>query len=92
MRFLLVSLGLTVRFLNSPRGIPGPRGRCRTFMKILDQKVPRKNRILPLKIAFFLFFENGDIFSSKSYTVTKSGISPQRKLGSLPNLKLLLIR
>ena len=37
---------------------------------------------LPLKIAFFEGLENDNILSSKSYTVTKSGISPQRKLGS----------
>ena len=34
-------------------------------------------RFLPLKIAFFEGFENDNILSSKSYTVTKSGISPQ---------------
>ena len=44
------------------------------------------------KIAFFLVFKNDNILSSKSYTVTKSEISPQRKLGSLQNLKLKLIR
>ena len=60
--------------------------------KNLDQKVSRKNRILPLKIAFFWVFENDNILSSKSYTVTKSEISPQRQLGSLRNLKLILIR
>ena len=49
-------------------------------------------RFLPLKIAFFGGFENDNILSSKSYTVTKSGISPQRKLGSLQNLKLKFIR
>ena len=49
-------------------------------------------RFLPLKIAFFEGFENDNILSSKSYTVTKSGISPQRKLGSWRNLKLKLIR
>ena len=37
-------------------------------------------------------FENDNILSSKSYTVTKSGIYPQRKLGSLQDLKLKLIR
>ena len=51
-----------------------------------------KNRIFTFKIAFFLVFENDNILRSKSYTVTKSGISPQRKLGSLRHLKLLLIR
>ena len=41
---------------------------------------------------FFLSFENDNISSSKSYMVTKSEISPQRKLGSLPNLKLKFTR
>ena len=48
-------------------------------------------RFLALKIAFLGGFENDNILSLKSYTVTKSGISPQRKLGSLQNLKLMLI-
>ena len=48
--------------------------------------------LLTLKIAFFGFFENDNILNSTSNTVTKSGISPQRKLGSLQNLKLKLIR
>ena len=39
-----------------------------------------------------MVFENDNILSSKSYTVTKSGISPQRKLGSLRNFRLFLIR
>ena len=39
MRFLLVPLGLTVRFSNSPRGVPGPRGRCRTFMDFKDMVI-----------------------------------------------------
>ena len=60
--------------------------------KNLDQKVSRKNRILPLKIVFFWVFDNDNILSSKSYTVTKSGISPQGKLGSLRNFRLFLIR
>ena len=47
---------------------------------------------LPLKIAFFEGFENDNISSSKSYTVTKSGIYPQQKLGSLQKLKLKFIR
>ena len=41
---------------------------------------------------FFWVFENDDILSSKSYTVTKSEISPQRKLGSLRNFRLFLLR
>ena len=54
--------------------------------------VSKKYRIFTFKIAFFGVFKNDNILSSKSYTVTKSEISPQRKLGSLPNLKLKLIR
>ena len=46
------------------------------------KKINLRVRFLPLKIAFFEGFENDNILSSKSYTVTKSGISPQRKLGS----------
>ena len=42
----------------------------------------------PLKIVGFLGFENVYILSSKSHTVTKSGISPQRKLESLRHLNL----
>ena len=38
-----------------------------------------------LKIAFFWGFKNDNILSSKSNTVTKSEISPQRKLESLRN-------
>ena len=44
-----------------------------------------KNFLKEDKIAFFGGFENNDILSSKSYTVTKSEISPQRKIGSLLN-------
>ena len=40
-------------------------------------------QILPHKMPFFWVFENDNILSSKSYTVTKSGISPQKKPGSL---------
>ena len=50
----------------------------KNFLKKINLRV----RFLPLKIAFFEGFENDNILSSKSYTVTKSGISPQRKLGS----------
>ena len=39
------------------------------------------------KLRFLKGFENDNISSSKSYTATKSEISPQRKLGSLRNLK-----
>ena len=48
--------------------------------------------LLLLKITFFGGFENDNILSSKSYRVTKSEITSQLKLGSLPNLKLKLIR
>ena len=66
------------------------------FLSLLSKKKLKKInlrvRFLALKIAFFGGFENDNILSSKSYTVTKSGISPQRKLGSLRNLKLKFIR
>ena len=56
------------------------------FLNIIIKKKLRKInfkvRFLPLKIAFFGRFENDNILSSKSYTVTESGISSQRKLGS----------
>ena len=45
--------------------------------KIFLKKINLRVRFLPLKIAFFEGFENDNILSSKSYTVTKSGISPQ---------------
>ena len=50
--------------------------------KFFLKKINLRVRFLPLKIAFFEGFENDNILSSKSYTVTKSGISSQRKLGS----------
>ena len=52
----------------------------------------KKNRNFMFEIVFFGFFKNDNILSSKLYTVTKSEIFPQRKLGSLRNLKLKLIR
>ena len=52
----------------------------------------QKNGNFTFKIVFFGHFKNDNILSSKSYTVTKSEISPQRKLGSLQNLKLKLIK
>ena len=55
-------------------------------------KINLRVYFLALKIAFLGGFENDNILSSKSYVVTKSGISPQRKVGSLGNLKLKLIR
>ena len=58
------------------------------YQKKKLKKINLGVRFLPLKIAFFGGFENDNILSSKSYTVTKSGISPQRKPGSLRNLKL----
>ena len=61
-------------------------------IKNMLKKINLRVRFLALKIAFLGGFENDNILSSKSYTVTKSGISPQRKLGSLRNLKLKLIR
>ena len=56
------------------------------------KKINLRVRFFALNIAFFGGYENDDILSSKSYTVTKSVISPQRKLGSLRNLKLKFIR
>ena len=56
------------------------------------KKINLRVRFLPLKIAFFEGFENNNIFSSKSYTVKKSGISPQCKLGFLRNFKHKFIR
>ena len=56
------------------------------------KKINLRVRFSALKIVFFGVFENDNILSSKSYTVTKSGISPQQKLGSLQNLKLKFIR
>ena len=56
------------------------------------KKINLRVRFLALKIAFFGGFENDNILSSKSYKVTKSGISPQGKIGSLRNLELKLIR
>ena len=56
------------------------------------KKINLRVRFLALKIAFFGGFENDNILSSKSYMVTKSRISHQRKLGSLKDLKLKLIR
>ena len=53
--------------------------------------VSKKYRIFTFKIVFFWVFKNDNILSSKSYTVTKSEISPQRMLGSLRNLKLKFI-
>ena len=64
-------------------------------MLIIKNEMKKINiwvRFLAIKIAYFGVFENDDFLSSKSYMVTKSGISPQRKLRSLRNLKLKLIR
>ena len=40
------------------------------------KKINLRVSFLPLKIAFFEGFENDNVLSPKSYTVTKSGISP----------------
>ena len=53
-----------------------------SLSKFFLKKINLRVRFLPLKIAFFEGFANDNILSSKSYTVTKSGISPQRMLGS----------
>ena len=55
----------------------------KNFLKKINLRV----RFLPLKIAFFEGFENDNILSSKLYTVTKSGISPQQKLGTSKKFK-----
>ena len=56
------------------------------IIKKMLKKINLRVRFLVLKIAFFGVFENDNILSSKSYMVTKSEISPQRKLGSLRSL------
>ena len=56
------------------------------------KKINLRVRFLALKITFLGGFENDNILSSKSYAVTKCEISPQRKLGSLRNMKLKYIR
>ena len=76
----------TVFFVYQIKGV-----QCLISKKML-KKINLRVRFLALKIAFFGGFENDNILSSKSYMVTKSGISPQRKVGSLRNLKLKFIR
>ena len=44
------------------------------------KKINLRVRFFALKIAFLGGFENDNILSTKSYMVTKSGISPQRSL------------
>ena len=68
------------------------KGFSSLLSKINLKKINLRVRSLALKIAFFGGFENDNIFSYKSYTVTKSRISPQPKLRSLRNSKLKLIR
>ena len=66
----------------------------RCLMLIIKKNVEEDKsmvRFLALKIVFFRGFENYIILSYKSYTVTKSGISPQQ-IGSLQNLKVKFIR
>ena len=74
----------TVFFVYQIKGV-----QCIISNKIISLTISR-GQILPHKMPFFLGFENDDILSSKSYTVTKSGISPQRKLGSSRNLRVPL--
>ena len=50
--------------------------------KILDQKVSQKVRILILLLAIIQDEKKPNILTSKLYKVTKSAISPQRKIGS----------
>ena len=54
---------------------------CIISNKIISLKIFR-GQILLDEMPFFWVFENDNILSSKSYRVTKSGISPQRKVGS----------
>ena len=68
------------------------RTSSRSHQKKKLKKIILKVPFLPLKIAFFWVSGNAKNFRSKSYMVTKSEISPQRKLGSLRNLRLFLIR
>ena len=57
------------------------------------KKINLKVRFFPPKIADFFWFLKMIIFEALNhYIVTKSGISPQRNLGCLRNLKLQLIR
>ena len=82
-----IKVGILNRFLRvADDGLPTVLIKKKLKKTIL--KVP----FLPLKIAFFWVSGNGKNFRSKSYMVTKSEISPQRKLGSLQNLKFKLIR
>ena len=55
-------------------------GRSRTSSCSHQKKLKKINlrvRFLLLKIVYFWVFENYNILSSKSYMVTKSGITPQ---------------
>ena len=76
----------TVFFVYQIKGV-----QCIISNKIISLTISR-GQILPHKMLFFGGFENDNILSSKSYRVTKSRISRQRKVRSLPNLKLLLKR
>ena len=63
------------------------------FLMLIIKKMKEINlRMCFYCLKLFWGFENDNILSLKSYTVTKSGISPQQKLGYLRNLRLKLAR
>ena len=69
---------------------------CLSDKRFLNINIKKKFEEDKSQGAFFTaqkcVFWGVNILSSKSYTVTKSGISPQRKLGSLRNLKFKFTR
>ena len=74
---------IKVRFLNHFLHLSDKR----LLTALIKKKLKKINLMvcfIVLKIAVFWVFENVHILSSKSYTVTKSGISPQRMFRSLP--------
>ena len=77
IRFLEVSRILLNRFLRLSDQ--------RLLMILIKKKLKKIKHYIPHYIAFFWGFENDNISSSKSYTATKRGISPERKLGSSRN-------
>ena len=72
-----IKVGFLNRFLRL-----ADNGLLTVLIKKKLKKIILRVRFLSLKIEFFLVFENDKNFRSKSYMVTKSEISPQRKLGS----------
>ena len=95
---LLLKLAITCKKIASFRSCSATRScfvyqvkgvYCIISNKIISLTISR-GKILPHKMTFFRVFENDNILSSKSYTVTKSEIYPQLKLGSLRNLRFFL--